>query len=261
MESSDRALTEPWNRAAPTYASDFDGSGTKLIPPLLDAAGVDSGTRMLDIGTGPGSVAAAASERGAEATGTDFAEKMVTAAREQHPNLRFEVADVTSQPFADHSFDAVVMSLVLFMLVDPAAALREAHRVLVPGGRFAASLWRFPLVGHALFYDRLADYAEAELLPGDPPLLGVSDHDVLTGALIDAEFTDPKVHEVTVFWQMETADRLFDGLASIPDLSSLSDAQLAEFRAAVAADTEVYREDGLLQVPFPALILSGARPG
>ena len=54
-------------RAAEYYADVFGGVTTQMAAPLLDAVGADAGTRLLDVATGPGFVAAAAAARGAAA--------------------------------------------------------------------------------------------------------------------------------------------------------------------------------------------------
>ncbi len=119
-----------WNRSAEAYADVFSGSVSQAIEPTLDAAGIDAGSRVLDVATGPGIIAAAASERGATAKGIDFAENMVAVAQRRYPNIDFTVADATDLPFSDGDFDAVVMGFALFMMAEPDKALREAHRVL-----------------------------------------------------------------------------------------------------------------------------------
>ena len=78
------------------------------MEPLLDAAGVTAGMRVLDVGCGLGDLAAAAAARGAVATGTDLAEGMVEAARGRHPGLEFVLADGEALPFEDGAFDATL---------------------------------------------------------------------------------------------------------------------------------------------------------
>ena len=100
--------------------------------------------RVLDLGCGPGVSAFALSERigaDAEIVGIDLASRMIARARERHRrehghlgNVRFEVADATQLPFADHSFDVAVGHSFLYLVQDRAAVLREIRRVLVPGG-------------------------------------------------------------------------------------------------------------------------------
>jgi 2-polyprenyl-3-methyl-5-hydroxy-6-metoxy-1,4-benzoquinol methylase len=69
-----------WERAAPRY--DECWTDTRLfVEPLLDAAGVQAGTRLLDVACGPGYVSEAAAVRGAEPLGLDVAEAMIELAR------------------------------------------------------------------------------------------------------------------------------------------------------------------------------------
>ena len=53
----------------------------RLADPLLDAVGAAQSVRLLDVATGPGYVAARAAERGADAVGLDFSERMLSFAR------------------------------------------------------------------------------------------------------------------------------------------------------------------------------------
>jgi len=78
-----------WQRAAVHYADAFGEITRKTAGPLLDAASVHSGTRVLDVATGPGVIAAAAAERGAIVTGLDFSAAMLAEARRRHPTLAF----------------------------------------------------------------------------------------------------------------------------------------------------------------------------
>src|SRR5438034_290293 len=97
-----------WETAARAYHQSWTALTMQAVAPLLDAAHVGRGTRLLDVATGPGHVAGLAAERGASAVGVDFAAAMLTLAREQYPYVQFGEGDATALPFPSLSFDAVV---------------------------------------------------------------------------------------------------------------------------------------------------------
>src|SRR4051794_37044151 len=78
-----------WEERVSGYEDFFGPITTRLVGPLLDAAKVDRGARVLDVASGPGYVAAAAAERGASVTGVDLSEGMLSLARRLHPQLAF----------------------------------------------------------------------------------------------------------------------------------------------------------------------------
>ncbi len=89
--------------------------------------------RVLDIGCGEGALSAAWSASG-HLVGVDLSATLLCA----HPRPAVR-ADAARLPFRDGVFDAAVAINMLYHLDDPRPALREARRVLAPGGQFAAS--------------------------------------------------------------------------------------------------------------------------
>jgi SAM-dependent methyltransferase len=96
--------------------------------------------RLLDAGCGPGSITLGLAERVApgEVVGIDADPAALEyarglAAERGITNVRFESGDAYALPYDDASFDAVFSHCVLQHLADPAAAVREMHRVLRPG--------------------------------------------------------------------------------------------------------------------------------
>src|SRR4029077_7751546 len=112
--------------------------------PLLDAVHLRPGTRLLDVATGPGALAAEAANRGALPVGIDLSSQMVELARRLYPAIDFREADVEHLPFADDMFDAVVCAFGLGYFPPPQAAVAECVRTLSPGGRIAFSWWDDP---------------------------------------------------------------------------------------------------------------------
>ena len=97
-----------WQSVVKLYEDYFGALTAQCIEPLLDAVDVQAGDVLLDVATGPGYIAAAASRRGAEVTGLDFSSAMIAEASALHPDIRFREGDAGNLPFADASFDVVV---------------------------------------------------------------------------------------------------------------------------------------------------------
>ena len=92
------------------------------------------GLRVLDVGSGPGYLAAEMVEQGAEVVGVDVSGPMLEMAAELHPQIEFRTGDATGLPFPDQSFDLVCSTQVLEYVSDIPVALSEFLRVLRPGG-------------------------------------------------------------------------------------------------------------------------------
>jgi ArsR family transcriptional regulator len=96
--------------------------------------------RLLDIGTGTGRVLELLAPRVTLALGIDASKAMLALARArlsgpEYAHCAVRLADMYRLPLADHTFDTVVLQMVLHHAEDPAGAVREAARVLHPGGQ------------------------------------------------------------------------------------------------------------------------------
>src|SRR5437762_2257815 len=111
------------------------------------AAGFAStrGLKVLEIGCGVGTDGLQFARSGATYTGVDLTEAAVDLARKNFESAEmpgeFRVSDAENLDFADESFDIVYSHGVLHHTPDIAAAVREFHRVLKPGGRAIVMLY------------------------------------------------------------------------------------------------------------------------
>ncbi len=105
----------------------------------------------------------------AQLTATDLNPPMLDLARAKFrpgERISFQHADATALPFADASFDAIVCQFGLMFFPDKAASFSEAHRALVPGGRYVFSVWDSHR--HNPF-GRIAHSMAERFFPVDPP--------------------------------------------------------------------------------------------
>lgn len=119
-----------------------------------------SGSRVLDAGTGTGTVALLARERGADVTAVDPDTDMLAVARGKHAADRLVAAELPALPFDDCAFDAVVANFVVNHVPDPRAAVADLARTTSRGGTVAVSIWPYPTSPlHQLFTEvvRAAD--------------------------------------------------------------------------------------------------------
>lgn len=252
---------ETWSRCAPGYDDGFAALTGRAVATVLDRAGVTSGSRVLDVGTGTGVAAAVAADRGAIVTGVDFSDAMLAVARREVPRAVFRSASADELPFEDGAFDAVVANGVLHHLARPGRALSEAFRVLRPGGRIACTVWgpMEQLEAFGLFFAAVSDHAGSAELPHGP-LFGVTDHDVLAGLFTDAGFDDATIEDVPTAWPMPSIEDLIDALGTWAQLDAFPPDVAEHIRVTVRDRAQGAYGPGPLEIPNPMLCIAGTRP-
>jgi len=132
---------ELWSPGARDWARFAEPHFQPLYEAIHDRLGIRNGTRLLDVGCGPGGAALLAAGRGARVAGLDASPGSVEVARERVPDGDFRIGDMESLPWSNGSFDAVTGFNSFPFAGNPAAALAEARRVLVPGGKVGIAIF------------------------------------------------------------------------------------------------------------------------
>src|ERR1051326_411335 len=95
--------------------------------------------RILDMGCGTGHLTAQIAAAGAAVLGVDSSPDMIGQARQNYPNLKFQLADARAFKAAE-PFDAAFSNAALHWIREARDAVRSVHGALKPGGRFVAEL-------------------------------------------------------------------------------------------------------------------------
>jgi SAM-dependent methyltransferase len=254
---------EAWEARAALYAGGVTALTSGAAEPLLDAAAVGAGSRVLDVATGPGVIALAAQGRGAHVTAVDQSQAMVDLAAAA--GLEVRRASAEDLPFPDAAFDAVVAGFLVNHLARPERGMAEMARVCTDGGRVAVSVWDGPEANPAL--GLFGPVAEAVGLvaaapPGPDSTLYAEDRRL--AALLDAAGLDD-VRVTRATWTLSVEPGAwFDAVAEgTPRTGAVLAAAKPEQREAarrryVELATGSYGEaDGRIALPAAALVGSG----
>jgi SAM-dependent methyltransferase len=225
-----------WSARARDWADVQEPVQGSMYAPVLEAAGVGEGTRLLDVGCGSGVAAAIARRRGAHVSGIDAAQPAVEIARERLPEGDFRVGEMQALPYEDGCFDVVTGFNAFQYAADPVAALREARRVTSGGGTIVALTWGRPEDCEATVYLK----ALASLLPAPPPgtpgPFALSAPDALEQLARDAGLTPARADEVTTPWEYPDRETAIRGLLSSgPAVKAIEAAGERRVAAAVIA--------------------------
>lgn len=268
-----------WNGVAEAWRRNADFVDAHLAAAtqcLLDGAGVAPGAEVLEVAAGPGGAGLAAAARTGVAGRvllSDDAPAMVEIAARRASALSWvgtAVFDQLALGVPDESFDSVIARHGLMFAAEPAAAVREATRVLRPGGRYATMTWGpredNPWLGCVL--DAVGEQFGAPFPP--PGIAGpfsLDSAEALAEALRTGGLEGVVVEHVAT--PMPEAS-LADWWGRVPELAGPLAAALAGMepevreairaRAIAKAEAAARRTDGGVELDGSVLVGSGRRP-
>jgi SAM-dependent methyltransferase len=111
---------------------------------VADAAGIDAGTSVLDLGCGSGGFCRFAADRGAVVHGIDVEPEAIGEALERVPEADLRLGLMEQLPWGDGTFDVVTSFNAVQYALDPELALAEAGRVVRRSGRITICKWGSP---------------------------------------------------------------------------------------------------------------------
>jgi SAM-dependent methyltransferase len=272
-------MSEMWNSVAPGWEANAEFVDEHLAAAtdaLLDASGITAGDAVLELAAGPGGAGLRAAQRvglrGSIVLSDDAPEMVAVAARRAigYPQVSTAVFDQSEIITEDGHFDAVISRHGLMFAEDSAGAVREAARVLCPGGGFAAMTWG-PRSTNPWLGVVLDAVGEQFGVPFPPPNIrgpfSLDDPALLASVLEEGDLDDVRVQavetpmhaaSVQAWWERvpQLAGPLATALAAMePDVRE----QITQ--RAMDAGAQASRRDGD-QIVFPGsvLIASGRAP-
>ncbi|MCX2181301.1 methyltransferase domain-containing protein [Streptomyces sp. SKN60] len=211
------------------------------------------GSTVVDVGCGAGRAVAEMTDRGMRAIGLDLSEETIAEAGRRRPDGDFRCAEAYRLPFGDEEVDAYRAEKLYHELPDPARALSEARRVLVPGGRVVliGQDWdTFVIDSDDAALTRTIVHARADLVPGARTARRYR------SLLLDAGFRDVA---------LEVRTGVFTGDAMLPVISGLAEGASAAGAIAPAdarrwiAEQRARAEADRLFLAVPLFLASATR--
>ena len=201
-----------------TIASQYDGLRFvhRCAERLAELTPFTPGMRVLDLATGTALVASLVAPKvgsSGRVVGVDFSPEMLVQARARLDSFHLGwvellEADAAQLPFPDSSFECVLCASSLMFMPDMSAVLREARRVLVPGGRMGFTGFGMGFLEplHTLWLERLGRHGVT--LP-PLPVRRLADPAVCQTLLLEARFERVEViSEQQGYWLGQAEDRL-----------------------------------------------------
>lgn len=261
-------MTEPvqtagyWDSAVDGYVAVAEPFTARFCEDAVALAGIERGTTLLDIATGPGALAIAAARAGASVTAIDFSPAMIARLQGRVGALPITalVGDGQALDLPADAFDRVCSVFGIPLFPDWRRGLKEAARVLKSGGRLVLAVADNP---DGFGPNRLLADARAALYPDRPAHVAVeamavlADRTRLIAEVAAAGFTEIAVHERTHDFVIDPAMLTADNptLTGHPLIADLSDEQRQRVIGRVIAESLPRAHATGLAIPGTARIV------
>ncbi|MEZ5550866.1 MAG: methyltransferase domain-containing protein [Pseudomonadales bacterium] len=231
MTDVNQQQIEYWNgKAGHTWAQAQQRLDTMLSPisaALVQAAEIQPGMRVVDVGCGCGDTSVALAAAGAAVWGIDISEPMLAVAKSRAAgvkNLAFTRTDAATQAFTpDH--DLLFSRFGVMFFAEPSAAFSNLRSALKPRGRLQFACWQPPrlnpwmaIAGKAV--QPFLTEPGGEVDPRAPGPFAFADPDYVRGILAQSGFADIRFEALTP--TLHLADTLEDGVRFLQEVGPLS---------------------------------------
>ena len=201
-----RKESADWWSAGQAARQQIYGAATEM---MLDLAGVQEGSRVLDVAAGSGESTLIAARRigpTGYALAADVSASMLNAAAEAArtagvTNIEIRVVNAENIELESDSFDAVICRIALMLFPNPVKALGEMHRVVKPGGKVAVMVYsgleKNPY--HEIFQEAVRRMGNIPWpAPGEPWMYALGAPGLLEGLYSSAGFLNVSVHAAPI---------------------------------------------------------------
>ncbi len=266
-----------WNSAASgwrKWSELIDGGASGISERLVELAGVEPGSRVLDVAAGYGEPSLTAARKAGPEGGvvaTDISTQMLAFGRERASaagleNIEFVESDAASLQFPAGSFDAALSRWGIIFEPDGEGAAARVRGFLKPGARMAISSWGPPERVPFLAIPMRTAMQRLDVPPpppGTPGPLSRPTPEALGGLLEGGGFSDVEVHEEEVTFQWDSAEDFTTFIKEIaPPISAMlaphpPDVQDATWDAITEAIGEQAADDGSVRLAALVLVAAG----
>jgi SAM-dependent methyltransferase len=275
------SILEGWEHAAAGWgrrAQRVRDWGMPVSTWLIEQLSLQPGQRLLELAAGPGDTGFLAAELiapGGTLVSSDATQAMVDVARARASevgvrgvSMEFKQLEIEWIDLPTASVDAIVCRWAYMLTVDPAAGMREARRVLAPGGRIALAVWSGAEDNpwSTIPTDAVVQggYMDAPDRTASPGIFSLADPDQLRELLEEAGFVGVVVESIDVLRDYEAFEEFWEETLELsPSLEAALERLTPEQREDVGRRAQALAQphtdaDGVLHLPGVSLVASAS---